>query len=495
MKNKIYKRIISITVFVVLLAGSIFSPYAALWDGFGSEDEQNESIVVVDMNKLSAIFGSGGLIPTSDVRGSAKYTGKWCNMEKNTSVRFKNIPTDFSEYDTLVLNIYSEKATGNQFTLCVYAGTVMKGAYVKEKVYYYIRIDIDWTGWKEIRVNFEQDMTAIGSPDHSKVNEIYFTSTGWSVTPDPEAVLYLDTIYAVSSEKTAGSAGSPMYTKAEKKEFDKSDAVAATLLYPFSKYVYCNNKATLIDESNSDTKTVVYDNVAMVPIIFFERFMGAEIKENGDAYEIRKDDKVVSLKVNETYYDSGGEKKEFKTFVRKYQDIVFIPVIDVAAELGYCAKDFDGLIVLGDEKSVDAYEENDFFRTIGLVGVTTPYDLSNVTSEDFKKLKQNVKEMYVGTGNEDIDNKYMQKMLQAIDNKGQNAWNMMNKGKNITILFGNKFPTSTEEMRTQYERLAYMAVAWGTCGTSLYHNKSLKRDISYLNRENYNLIIRIILVS
>ena len=73
----------------------------AAWDGFVEEESGDGTYVLVDMNNFGNIVSAGAL-PVSDVRYSARYSARWGNMQSSDTLNFnKNIPRDWSEYETL----------------------------------------------------------------------------------------------------------------------------------------------------------------------------------------------------------------------------------------------------------------------------------------------------------------------------------------------------------------------------------------------------------
>ena len=98
---------------------------------------------------------------------------------------------------------------------------------------------------------------------------------------------------------------------------------------------------------------------------------------------------------------------------------------------------------------------------------------------DFDAIKENWRAHLVGEPSNDIEDDFIRQRIIKIEQDGQNTWNTMNYGENIPALFGTSEITSTGLMTGQYNKLYKLAQAYGTYGSSLYHNSELKEDILY----------------
>ncbi len=119
----------------------------------------------------------------------AKFSLKWERQDTQTQLRLKS-PGDITDYQTLSFIMYSEKATGSTMQVCIYCQKTPEGktAYKRHK------ITVDWTGWKRIDLKLEDFSDGYGA-DFSQVSHIAINTTGWSQTPDPETVLYIDSAF------------------------------------------------------------------------------------------------------------------------------------------------------------------------------------------------------------------------------------------------------------------------------------------------------------
>lgn len=95
---------------------------------------------------------------------------------------------DWSKFGTLSFWLHSEKATGSHFMLILPSeNPSSEGA-----DYYSFRITLDWTGWKQFVLPFNELGAAREPIGWKQIEGIRFTASGYGNTPDPVAVVRLD---------------------------------------------------------------------------------------------------------------------------------------------------------------------------------------------------------------------------------------------------------------------------------------------------------------
>ncbi|MCQ2431408.1 MAG: polysaccharide lyase 8 family protein [Clostridia bacterium] len=142
-------------------------------------------------------YKSMSLKPTEDqTLNGAALSGRWEHQEKKTVVSVRKPPKDVTGYTDVCLWVYSEKATGSQMQFCIVcqpAETAGKTAYRRSPIV------VDWEGWKLIDLPLGEFVDGYNA-DFTKVSAININATGWDMTPDPETVLYFDSIYFCSND-------------------------------------------------------------------------------------------------------------------------------------------------------------------------------------------------------------------------------------------------------------------------------------------------------
>ena len=73
----------------------------------------------------------------------------------------------------------------------------------------------------------------------------------------------------------------------------------------------------------------------------------------------------------------------------------------------------------------------------------------------------------------------MSDLLRVRDEDSEKMRGELNRGPDIVILFGDKAPTESEDLKYQYDRIWRMALPFGTYGCKYYHSEELLDDILY----------------
>lgn len=137
-------------------------------------------------------YGLAYLVPNTDVKAEgAAASGFWPSQVSAPTLELPNVPKDLTGFDSLVMNVYSENATGAGFTFCIncqWSASEGKTAYKKYTG------TIDWTGWKQIIIPINEMQPAY-SPDLKQVSGIAWNASGWNNTPHPDSKLYFDTAF------------------------------------------------------------------------------------------------------------------------------------------------------------------------------------------------------------------------------------------------------------------------------------------------------------
>ena len=135
-------------------------------------------------------------INTEITREESSCSAKWERQDTRTSVIFTEVPSDITEYSFVCLWIYSEKATDSLMQLCINcqpsSSEPGKTAYRRHE------ITVNWTGWKQIILTLDEFSDGYGA-DFSQVSNFTLNTTGWGMTPNPETVIYIDSVYLTNN--------------------------------------------------------------------------------------------------------------------------------------------------------------------------------------------------------------------------------------------------------------------------------------------------------
>ena len=138
----------------------------------------------------AAAYSASGLCFNTDIKAEgAEGSGFWQDQTKKTKLDLPNVPKDLSEYSVLAMNIYSEKASGATFTLCITCPKNDDGRYPYKK----FEGVIDWEGWKQFIIPIGE-MFGAYNPDISCVTGIRWNADGWKNVPSADSKLYFDSV-------------------------------------------------------------------------------------------------------------------------------------------------------------------------------------------------------------------------------------------------------------------------------------------------------------
>ena len=161
-------------------------------------DKDNSYFLINTENEYKEI---NKLIKDENIKFSGTYTYKWERQDINKSFYImpmktgSNIYTDFSNYDSIYLNIYSKYKTQSEFIILIhcqernpdYITSFMKYAYASYK------IRINFKGWKQFIIKLSSFATTY-DPDFKRVSSIELGSNGWEMVINNKTVIFFDKI-------------------------------------------------------------------------------------------------------------------------------------------------------------------------------------------------------------------------------------------------------------------------------------------------------------
>lgn len=109
--------------------------------------------------------------------------------------------SNWTEYNYLIMRIYSPKATGGKAQIRFSTPKLESSPANQMAPYCRYQFTVDWTGWKEFKIAID-DLGTNYSPDFSAIQSISFDCSGWEMTPDGKTELYFGYMYL---EKTVYS--------------------------------------------------------------------------------------------------------------------------------------------------------------------------------------------------------------------------------------------------------------------------------------------------
>ncbi|NLO05058.1 MAG: hypothetical protein GX131_04430 [candidate division WS1 bacterium] len=116
---------------------------------------------------------------------------RWALADGRNELRLSDIPHDWSEYNALSFDLYSEKATGSPFWLLLPS----ENPETEGPDYFSLRLRLDFEGWRHYTIPFDEFGSA-RSPVGWHAIELFRLHSAWApdTVVDPEAVIYVDNI-------------------------------------------------------------------------------------------------------------------------------------------------------------------------------------------------------------------------------------------------------------------------------------------------------------
>lgn len=462
MKKRI-KMLLAIALSISLFAGSL-PALAQVWDGYTGEEAGIETIV--DMNSLTLIEATDG-IPSTKVRRSASYTLRWREQTSVKNIRFNDIPRDWSRYGTIFVPIYSSVATNQRINMIFYCDLEPNTTGATSS-HFTKAITVDWTGWRVFELSTESDFNCVNSADWAKVKYLQFNA----VNPVSLTELYFDSITAerLLDEESKDQTSAISYSAGDIDKFKKAiDGAAA--IYNFTKNAYVNGEVKAIGEDVLNT--TVKNGLVMAPVELWSDILGAQISGEGDTRTITLNGKMLSLKAGEINESLGAAP-----YIK--DETFYTPVVPIAKALGKEAQTFGLLTVIGEDANIEAFKKSRQLEKVGgYVLSASTLSVESIKDEDFIEVRKNWRKFLLGDENNNLENENVKTLISSIEKSGKAAYNSMNTASDAKVLFGTKEVETSDDMTVQYEMMWSMAKAYGTYGSSLYKDESIKSAIFY----------------
>lgn len=450
-------------------------PSFAAWDGFveNAAVQSGAKISLVDFNNAGAILKSGAMPMGKYTKNGNLNSAYWGNQAGTKDVYFSDVPKDWTEYDKIEMEIYSEKATNTEFMFIVETESGEDGSYN----YFNLKYKYDWTGWKKFSIPLTS-MGANRAADWSKVTRIRFTINGWSLVAS-DAGIYIASLDLVGGDGTSLTA---LYSD-EKIEQAKEAMEHAVALYGGrSSVLKAGGKVEPI--SGEGLSSLTEGDTVLAPDVFFSNEFGADIQTDGAAWSMELDGVKLAGKVGDTSYTAGGKQNNFTVSPRSENGHLYLPAAEAAAACGKVTVTDGKLAVIGADDAIKIFERpagvNELTEIAAYLAGHIKVDPNALTEADCKAVKDNWRYNLVGSeADNDMSDENIAAKVNQISNNGQSAWKSLIKKQGSAELFEGIITTTSNHMTQTYNKLQQMALAYGTSGTKLYKNEELKADILY----------------
>lgn len=472
MMNKKAKKLISVLLLVCLALSNV-SVFAA-WDGYFEIEKDDGITTIVNMNYYSTIASSGAGA-TIDYTKSSQYAALWLPASTKIISFKQNIPTDWTDYKRIQFWMYSPKVRNTSFIFLIYCNN---GSY-----FGYDDIIVDWEGWKFFDIPLSEISGSTGS-SWEDIAYIAFNANGWGSFAEEGTELAIDNIVLRKpSSRLMGSMEEHYDEKTQENYIAYSNDIVA--LYDKSATVLKGGKSTRLDRENMYVKTKVIDGKTVVPYDFFNNYLDATTVTSDGAYIIKLDDKSVEFSVNNEIINLNGN--EVKADVKPFESDgkLYVPVSQIASALGYYTEKVDGLTVFSKQEN-NTLQEQQLEEIVSYAASYYNSDEKDITECDFEKLAKNWREFYVGNETNDLSNEKVLERVNEISEKGKELLTTMQREPEVRNLWGSSDITATTSMSKLYGNIQSMALAYGTYGSSYYHDETMRDAILYALEWGYN---------
>lgn len=493
MNTKIKKQckiLISYFLIGVMISISCLPALAAdtyLWDGYvktAIKSGKVRELEVCDFNNLGTILSSGADI-SSKYTKDYRYSAYWNDQVNTPSIYFPTSTNDWSEYNLLEMWLYSEKAVNSDFIFIVECKETYGYAYYSSKE------KLDWSGWKRFVFALEGDggnsLSRTREASLKEVVRIRFAASGWEMTPNPEASLYVGSLKLLATDLTGSLEGIYDYNEIEEVKSIMQNAVA---VYAGSPNVIYGGEVTTLDGVSNDVITYDYNKTAIVPISFFEKYLKASVTSTDGKHNISIDGKTLSISLDDKDYKLDGEIIRFKTPPQMIDDMIYLPAAETSEMFGKHTLIEKKLVVIGEDSSINVFKlergVNTRTEILAYMAAYIATDEADVTKEDLKIIKDKWRFELVGDEKNDISDPHIASIIKDIEANANRNWNRLRKGENIVDLFSDHPISTTAQLTTRYREIYQMALAYATYGSSLYQNEQLREDILYALEWMYN---------
>ncbi len=269
------------------------------------------------------------------------------------------------------------------------------------------------------------------------------------------------------------------YTAADTALFKRLSLRGMCAVFLYSPNVYSDCKIHRFDTEDKKVRAVAKSGKTYIPVSTFSRFLGVFVSEENDTVTMKFGDKTLTLYIGECSYSLNGERGEFDFKTERSAGHIYVPATKTAALLGIAAKSFnEDLLTVFGEDAIRALEENPRAVYAGGYLVIGDYDKGVLTPENMKIVKDKWRAVLVGDAKiNDLSDPNIAEKIEAQSKACEEKWQALNKSPDRYILFGEKRPTDSVDLLTQYSAIAQMARGYATYGSKFYRNEDLKNDI------------------
>ena len=269
------------------------------------------------------------------------------------------------------------------------------------------------------------------------------------------------------------------YTELDTAIFKRMTIRGGVAIFLYSPNVYTECQVHRYVEGDKTVKAIAKSGVTYVPSVFFEKFLGADLKEDEKGITLSLGGKTLSATFGSDLYTLNTEEGKLDLPLEKKNGYAYLPAVKTAKLLGVTAKSYnEDLLTVFGEEFVATLDATPGAVYAGGYLVLGDYDKNVLTKENMTLVKDKWRAVIVGSKElNDLSDPMVLSKIASVDKSCERTWAELNKSSDRYILFGDKHPTDSVDLLTQYSKIANLSRGYATYGSKFYRNEDLKNDI------------------
>lgn len=474
MMKKVKSFLSSFIVLTMLLQTNVFaytSTFDKLDDGTPKSEEEE---IIKEFVLINGDDKEGADMLTLPVSEEIKAQGRtstvlWENHKQRKNVEFSRFPANPLDYSYMYFHFYVPENYNNELLIYLQSRSGGYGIY---------RFAIESSGWVEMNIPISAFNLNNESVDLSSVNRVYILAEGgWSMVADPRAKIYIQDLKFVDDgtrytrEEVISQSWDKLY--AARSFSDEINALAkeiaenSVIVHRYMPTVLSRGEKGLLAANNMIARAECIGMVDMVPVSFFESYLGAQTASSGSSASVTLDGKTLSVSEGINTYVGGT----FSQTPCRIYDEMYVPLTDVLNYFSVNYKLLGKAYIISDAQTLEkVVQEHELSECIATKFTDNDFE---ITEEDYNKVKENVRRMYLGENN-DMSNPRIKEWVSDVEKEGEKwltsmTWDMESSDLWAGIGGGNQGGRSV----AYAQRIAAMAYAWGTEGSKYYKDPDM----------------------
>ena len=474
-------KMLCIVLSIVMCMQICASAYTYSFDTTKDGAEQEENVILKETVMLN---GDDGV-------AAAKYglgTSKAIKEEGRTStivwddhkgahkrVEFSGYPTNLLDYTHVQLKFYAPEAYNNKILLYFQARSGGYGHYI---------YDVKEAGWHDLTVRVSDLQLNTAGVDLSNINRTYLLAEGgWGLEGVKGAVFYIQDYRWYNDGSGNDRSGrieqswidfyAPRAFSEETQK--KTDDILKNSIVVHKNMPTVLNKGArgILSMGNGVARMETIGGVDMVPVKFFEKYLGANLVNESNRCVITIGSKSVSVTEGSVSY-RGGQLSQTPS---KLYGELYVPLCDILNIFGLTYTTLDKSYIIADKSLIDTIDME--YELSECVSQSFTDDNFTITDEDYAKAIANVKRIYVGEDN-DMSDPLISGWVNGLAKAGEDLLKTINMDPDAVDLWSDISHSNLGVRCQAYAtRITTMAKAWGAKGSKYYHSSEMLNAALY----------------